>query len=505
MENNTMEFENKMVSERIQRFPLLLNHSDLDFKQYQYDGVEWCLHSELREFKDKDINIDISNVRGGLIVDEMGLGKTIMMIGTMFCNMVPRTLIVLPPVLIHQWYKEIFRVSGHKALIYYGQSKRKVGLEDLLKARIVLTSYNHIAISRKVMRLGLLHRILWDRVVFDEAHHLRNKNTIRFLGCKNIRARIRWFISGTPIQNKKEDFYHLCDALGMNETFYKKEENLLLIRSLFILNRKKKDVGVNIELKDIDMNIIIVPWKSVEEKKVAQEIHSLISVSNNTGKGGEFSDSLMERGKLIAFLRAKQSCITPLLMKNLVNDLVSSGEISNEYLEYLECGSKMNAVISTIMSRSNNENGKIVFCHFHTEIDYLARILKEKGLKVMVFDGRIQGKNRVIALSTKFDVLILQIQSGSEGLNLQEHYSEVYFISPHWNPSIEDQAIARCHRIGQLKKVSVFRFIMDDFNKKANEDEYDDENDEKNEITLENYIYQVQEAKRVVRKNILGN
>ena len=54
----------------------------------------------------------------------------------------------------------------------------------------------------------------------------------------------------------------------------------------------------------------------------------------------------------------------------------------------------------------------------------------------------------------------MQIQTGCEGLNLQDNFSEIYFTSPHWNPCVEDQAIARCHRIGQKKTVYVFKFEM---------------------------------------------
>ena len=56
------------------------------------------------------------------------------------------------------------------------------------------------------------------------------------------------------------------------------------------------------------------------------------------------------------------------------------------------------------------------------------------------------------------DVLIIQIKSGCEGLNLQ-NYNDVYFTSPHWNPAVEDQAVARVHRLGQLKPVNVYHFI----------------------------------------------
>ena len=100
-----------------------------------------------------------------------------------------------------------------------------------------------------------------------------------------------------------------------------------------------------------------------------------------------------------------------------------------------------------------------MFCHYHAEIDYLAEKCKEAKMNVSVYDGRKGAVGRKTALEGECDVLILQIQSGCEGLNLQS-FNEVYFVSPHWNPAVEDQAIARCHRMGQTKPVHVFRFQM---------------------------------------------
>ena len=83
-------------------------------------------------------------------------------------------------------------------------------------------------------------------------------------------------------------------------------------------------------------------------------------------------------------------------------------------------------------------------------------------------------------------VLIIQIQSGCEGLNLQ-HFNEVYFTSPHWNPAVEMQAIARVNRIGQTKPVRVYRFIT----------QFDDD-DTDNPISIDQYALKVQDVKRSV-------
>jgi SNF2 family DNA or RNA helicase len=139
------------------------------------------------------------------------------------------------------------------------------------------------------------------------------------------------------------------------------------------------------------------------------------------------------------------------------------------------------------LERKDNGKGKIVFCNFIDEIDTIAARLRDGGIeKVVLYDGRTTGFD-------KADVIVLQIQTGCEGLNLQEFFSEVYFVSPHWNPAIEDQAIARCHRIGQKVDVDVFKFEMDGFGIEKDIDS----------VTLDKYVNCVQTVKRDIANSIL--
>jgi len=103
----------------------------------------------------------------------------------------------------------------------------------------------------------------------------------------------------------------------------------------------------------------------------------------------------------------------------------------------------------------------LVFCQFREEIRTIQQKLEEQGFRVSIMDGSTPKKERTVALAPGAEspeVLVVQIQTACEGLNLQ-HFSEVYFTTPHWNPAVEDQAIARAHRIGQKDSVEVYHFI----------------------------------------------
>lgn len=510
----------KELDKRMEYFQKYLNYSGLEPKAYQFEGVRWCIRNEIKGLTCLE-DLELGNYRGGgFIADEMGLGKTILMIGTFLSHFLPKTLIVVPLVLLDQWYQQIYKTTGHKAIIYHGQKRWDYDFDEVFKTKgclIVITTYDMIITENSKKnkknikninplnpvknsgkkRESVIHETFWDRIVFDEGHHLRNKKTLKYFGALSLKANIRWIVSGTPIQNNKSDFYHLCAIIGLPSSFYTNKINLPILVHDFILKRTKKQIGMNIA--DLSNHVDFVDWKNKEEMLLSKNIHSYLSFSNTF-----LNKSLAEKGleqtlifsglnPLVLLMRARQCCILPKLV-------FPSCELDKNKKSLQVLGSsKMDSVLKKLVERKDNGNGKLVFCHFKDEMDELAKRLCDSGIdkeSIQIFDGRLRlNKRKEILNSGKFLVLILQIQTGCEGLNLQQHYSEIYFVSPHWNPAVEDQAVARCHRIGQKKQVEVFRFQMASFTNDKDKDKVLEE--EEFSLSLDNYASSVQDKKRL--------
>jgi SNF2 family DNA or RNA helicase len=461
-----------------ERFRWFIQKAGIQYKQHQFDGVQWCLNNEFAK----------NQVRGGIIADEMGLGKTITTIGVLISNFMKKTLIVLPNVLIQQWVTEIKRTTGHNPLVFYGQEKKTITFEQLSEAPIVITSYATIAVS--VAKVDeppkcILHMVEWNRIVFDEAHHMRNKNA-RYWGAKKLMSPIKWLISGTPVQNKRRDFFNLCSVVGLPGSYYTDSDNMPELLKMFVLRRTKSQVGIN--LPDIELGCSHVKWANENERVLSEDIHNAIRLADS-----------IERLKLIT--KARQTCILPSMLKNSIKRLVDDCLItkSDNHMDGLTSSSKLDAVIGTILERRENGNGKLVFCHFREEIDAIVDRLKKAGVtSVAIFDGRTSLYKRAKTLRETVEILVLQIQTGCEGLNLQKDFSEVYFVSPNWNPAIEEQAIARCHRIGQVKPVHVFRFQMTTYQV------LEEEKEPVISPSLDQYIQNVQSVKREICCEIIG-
>ena len=448
--------------------------NNIQIKSHQVYGVIWCLKQECKPLLTEKV------IAGGILADEMGMGKTIQMIGLWMLNPQEKTLLMVPPILIPQWHREIQKYTGHSACIYYGKARRTA---DISKAMVVITSYDTFwrdfsEDQGKSKAKG--KEIVWDRIVCDEAHHLRNTKTKSYQALFSVLRRhatikktILWCLSGTPVQNSLGDLYSLFALFYLTENKRRIAKDFPEeLRDCF-LQRKQ---NLLIEKREIEK---VVEWNKSEEREIAKDIHQTIpflGYSLEEGVGTE--DGWWARKKspiLVSMIRAKQTCILSKMIESAYLSIptLPGGEEIPENIKTVfgnshdyTYSSKLSELISLLESRKNNGNGKILFCHYRLEIHSLLTLLMPIMNTEKSWVGEWKDYKRRSLLSENFDwlgespILILPIQSGCEGLNLQKHFSEIYFVSPNWNPAMEAQAIARCHRIGQVKPVSVFRFSM---------------------------------------------
>jgi hypothetical protein len=229
-------------------------------------------------------------------------------------------------------------------------------------------------------------------------------------------------------------------------------------------------------------HIEYVAWETESEKEFAWHIHSLLTFCQVPKKPValqiEHEAENVNALRMKYMARAQQVCVYPPMIhraivhfEKLLYELEETApQVSTAQQVYPNMDtaqlyvsqSKIDAVMKTLLERSANGSGKIVFCRYYAEIDILAQRLQlaDPTLQVAKFDGRVKNSKRAEVLGTPVDILLAQIKMCREGLNLQDNYSEVYFPSPDFNPATEQQAIARCWRMGQKKEVHVFRYIL---------------------------------------------
>ncbi|TPX73207.1 hypothetical protein CcCBS67573_g05518 [Chytriomyces confervae] len=194
---------------------------------FQLEGVHWLKQQEQSRFN------------GGILADEMGMGKTIQIIsliaGTK--NTVKPNLILTPTVAILQWLSELKeRVSPNflNICVFHG-TNRETSVKNLEAYDVVLSTFAIVeSLYRKqqhgfkrqgemVKAKSILHAIDWGRVVLDEAHSIKDRSSSTARAVFNLKARYKWSVTGTPLQNRVGELYSLIrflDADPFSHYFY---------------------------------------------------------------------------------------------------------------------------------------------------------------------------------------------------------------------------------------------------------------------------------------------
>ena len=424
--------------------------------EYQKKALVWMLERE-----------SSSDAPGGFLCLDMGLGKTCLTIATICLHDLKHTLIVVPKNIMPQWVAEFEKFSNVTPFVFSANDSNtgKITREILSQHRVVITPISTFG-SMKTNDESELMNFEFDRVVVDEAHLIRNNKTKSYKLIKKIQSNTKWCLSGTPINRNQNDFKTLLEFMNIFQVTLSYAARTYLYRIV------KEDVS-SIKIPELTIEDLRSDFETEDEKDIYNELlenGKLLLRAYTAYGGGEGRMRILEQ-----LLRLRQAVTNAAMLPGGVVDTVFDGQ-----------STKLNILRRDIVSGPVEKT--IIFVHWIKEIESVREMLKEIGHESVVLSGKVNMADRADAIE-KFsngdvNFFIIQIEAGGIGLNLQAA-SRVYINSLAWNATSELQAIARSHRIGQQKAVTVKRIIINN--------------------TIDDHIVAVQQKKLSTAAEILGD
>jgi len=456
-----------------------------------------ALHGTLRPYQQVGVRWLYLLARLGLgacLADDMGLGKTIEVLSLLLVlqgqsndrqNPKVPSLLVAPASLLANWAAEIERFApGLKALIAHPSALPAADLktlapERLREADLVITSYGSL------LRIPWIVERSWRLVVLDEAQAIKNPDAKQTRLAKQLKARARLALTGTPVENRLADLWSIFDfinpgLLGSSKEFTKFAKRLAegehasygplreLVRP-YVLRRLKTDKTVIADLPD---KTEIKAFCQLSRKQAAlyeQAVRELAEqLADTTG--------IKRKGLVLAFLmRFKQICNHP---SQWLSDGAWREEDSGKWARLRE--------IAEVISAKQEK--MLVFTQFREVTAPVAAFLGSIfGGPGLILHGETEVKKRKELVRRFQDdeterFFVLSLKAGGIGLNLTAASHVVHF-DRWWNPAVENQATDRAFRIGQTRNVLVHKFVC--------------------RGTVEEKIDQLIESKRQLSKDLL--
>ena len=380
---------------------------------------------------------------GGILADEMGLGKTIQTIAFLLSNKDKKSIVITPTALIYNWKNELekFAPTLKVGLLHAAKSEREKILDNIDNYDVILTTYTTYKND-----IDKYKSINFDYCIIDEAQNIKNPDAIITKAIKNVNAKVRFALTGTPIENNLMELWSIFDFImpgylynksKFKSIFVNNDKNIIELKNLikpFILRRTKKEVITELPDK-IEQKIIIDLEK--EHKRAYKGYVNLIT--------RKIKENNQDNITVFSYLtKLRQLCLSPeLMVKN-----------------YQGKNSKLDVLINIINDSSDEKI--LVFSQFTKVLEVIGKRLNEENISYSYLDGKTSAKDRV-KLVEEFNtnnnkVFLISLKAGGTGLNLTSANIVVHF-DPWWNPAVEDQASDRAHRIGQKNVVNVIKLI----------------------------------------------
>ncbi|CAG98092.1 chromatin-remodeling ATPase ISW1 [Kluyveromyces lactis] len=451
--------------------------ADVDF---QFRESPAYVNGQLRPYQIQGLNWLVAlhkNQLAGILADEMGLGKTLQTIAFLgYLRYIEKKngpfLVIAPKSTLNNWLREINRWTPEvSAFILQGDKEERSKLcHDKLLAcdfDICVASYEII-----IREKASFKKIDWEYVVIDEAHRIKNEESMLSQVLREFSSRNRLLITGTPLQNNLHELWALlnfllpdifADSATFDEWFSSESseedkekvvKQLHTVLSPFLLRRIKNDVeGSLLPKKELN---VYVGMSSMQKKWYKQILEKDIDAVNGSNGQKESKTRLLN-----IVMQLRKCCNHPYLF-----DGAEPGPpyTTDEHLVYNSAKLK---VLDKLLKKFKEQGSRVlIFSQMSRVLDILEDYCYFREYEYCRIDGSTAHEDRINAIddynapdSKKF-IFLLTTRAGGLGINLTTADIVVLYDSD-WNPQADLQAMDRAHRIGQKKQVRVFRFVTD--------------------------------------------
>lgn len=394
------------------------------------------------------------------MADDMGLGKTVQtiaficayqegLITSKLCEDKRPIVIVVPPSLTYQWFSEIKKFYPKSNVLIYSD---KSELKQLTELSILITSYEKI--RREIDEFS---KVSWSIIIFDEAQMIKNLATGRTLAARRLNGFFKLSLTGTPLENNVSDYYSIMDLVvpGILEDFntfktlMQKSDYfpVLVNRTKPFVLRRTKDFILK-DLPDKVLQTVFLEMSSEQSKLYQYFLQEVRQVVKNA-----FRDHKKGQAKIIALtaiLRLRQICLSPQLIDSSARDI----------------SPKLLFLARQVDTLKKEGYSGLIFSQFTSFLDLMEPVLDAEQINYLRMDGKTTQKKRKHLVETfqgaeEALFFLMSLKTGGVGLNLTKA-NYIFHMDPWWNPSVENQATDRSHRIGQTNKVFVSKIIMKD-------------------------------------------
>lgn len=433
-------------------------------RSYQIQGLNWLISLH-------------ANGLAGILADEMGLGKTLQTISFLgylrYIEKIPGPFfIIAPKSTLNNWIREINSWTPEfNAFILQGTKEER---SELINKKLLACDFDIVVASYEITikEKTYFKKIDWQYVVIDEAHRIKNEESMLSQVLREFSSRNRLLITGTPLQNNLHELWALLnfllpDIFSNSEDFDEwfsaeasEEDQEQIVRQLhtvlhpFLLRRIKSDVEKSL-LPKKELNVYV--GMSTMQKKWYKQIleKDLDAVNSSTGQ----KESKTRLLNIVMQLR--KCCNHPYLF-----DGAEPGPpyTTDEHLVYNTAKLK---VLDKLLRKMKEQGSRVlIFSQMSRLLDILEDYCFFRNYDYCRIDGSTDHEDRIRAIdeynspdSNKF-LFLLTTRAGGLGINLATADVVVLYDSD-WNPQADLQAMDRAHRIGQTKQVKVFRFVTD--------------------------------------------